>query len=1020
MSETARSDELIQLRIFISSPGDVAEERDIARRLIDSELPKRPAFRERVALVPVAWDDPAARIPMLATQTPQESVNDARPRPADCDIVVVILWARMGTPLPETIRKPDGAPYLSGTEWEYEDAKSSKREPKPVVLVYRRTEKPKLDIDDPEFEEKRSQYRHVGEFFARFRNADGSIAGGINEYATPAEFKTLLAQHLEEIIYRRLPNIGERPPAAATIPSTYIAWLQRSLEGVELVGAKEGRSVTLSSVYVPALTTGYHDGGVRTRTWGQDPEVVQPTANFDLRYRALRGRRQFGYPIPLLERLDTESLYVPAPAGAGKSTFCSWVALQSIAGTGLVHPVPAPEHFREVLPANLRGRLPLLVRLREFWRNIDCGRGQRTWRRADLERALAEWIDGSPPEGMTGSLLCAHVDTGSALLLLDGLDEVAVTDVRDRVTVFPRELLLSGLADALPTWLKAGNRVLLTSRPYGLDAAGLHRLGLPVAELEPLPEALQELFVRRWFHTLGKPDKITDLIAALHGRREGLAPLIENPMLLTAICVLYDNGGRLPDDRHELYRSIVANVLHNRYPGETAQRDSVERRLEAIALGMHEGDAHAPRFTPAAEISWFETERLLARFAELNPAYETGAVEVAQRREDLLNQSGLLVPRPKNRAAFYHLSFQEFLAAQRLTRTADDIEGVFRERQTMAEWRPTLLFLFAAQIANRDAEWGLRLLNRLIVDQNRAAVKADAAPAVFIAEALELCLAKKYSVPDDLAEQFRRLALDAIEDEIELKSRQSLGLCLGRMGDPRIRSLRDTEAYVEMPAGRYPYGEEGKTIEIGEPFRIGRYPVTNSQHMEFINTGGYAERRWWSDNGWAWLREKRVTEPRYWRDWRWNAQNQPVVGVSFWEAEACSVWAGGRLPTEEEWEAAARGPTSQAYPWGDDWEDGMCNSGEAGLYVTSPVGLFPRARQAELEIEDLAGNVWEWCASLDVLNDKVWPNPCVLRGGSWGTDQDFARSANRFRGNPVSRSGDVGFRVVCSSALVGH
>jgi hypothetical protein len=239
-------------------------------------------------------------------------------------------------------------------------------------------------------------------------------------------------------------------------------------------------------------------------------------------------------------------------------------------------------------------------------------------------------------------------------------------------------------------------------------------------------------------------------------------------------------------------------------------------------------------------------------------------VEAAVRREDLLNRSGLLVPRANERAAFYHLSFQEFLAAQRLTRTADDVERVFCEHRAVPKWRAMLLFLFAAQIANRDAEWGIRLLGRLL--QDRTAVKASPAPGVFIAEAVELCLAKKYAVPNALREGFRRLALDAIEDEVELASRQALGLCLGRLGDPRIRSLRDPVAYVEVPAGGYPYGDKGEKIEIAVPLRIGRYPVTNGQFQEFIDTGGFREGFWWSEAGWKWLDQKGVTEPRWWRD----------------------------------------------------------------------------------------------------------------------------------------------------------
>ena len=136
-----------------------------------------------------------------------------------------------------------------------------------------------------------------------------------------------------------------------------------------------------------------------------------------------------------------------------------------------------------------------------------------------------------------------------------------------------------------------------------------------------------------------------------------------------------------------------------------------------------------------------------------------------------------------------------------------------------------------------------------------------------------------------------------------------------------------------------------------------------------------------------------------------------ILGVSFWEAEAFCAWAGGRLPTEGEWEAAARGPKGLSYPWGDAWQDGICNTSEAELGVTSPVGLFPRARQADRAIDDLAGNVWEWCASLYGKDSRV------LRGGTWGYSQNGARSADRYSNYPYDRNYYLGFRVVCVAHL---
>lgn len=130
---------------------------------------------------------------------------------------------------------------------------------------------------------------------------------------------------------------------------------------------------------------------------------------------------------------------------------------------------------------------------------------------------------------------------------------------------------------------------------------------------------------------------------------------------------------------------------------------------------------------------------------------------------------------------------------------------------------------------------------------------------------------------------------------------------------------------------------------------------------------------------------------------------------------------GGRLPREQEWEAAAGGPHGYRYPWGNDWEDGICNTREAGLGITSPVALFPRTRQAKLRIEDLPGNVWEWCGSLSDPSEINNPNgPRVLRGGSWSGNRGRTRSANRSWDNPDGRDDLVGFRVVCSSSINKH
>ncbi|GKT07138.1 SIR2 family protein [Desulforhabdus sp. TSK] len=166
-------------------------------------MPKDPLLRGQITCEAMRWDDPNAPVTMPATLTPQEAVNQGLAKPSECDAVIVILWSRLGTPLPDTYKRPDGSPYLLGTEWEYEDAFAAK--PPPYVLVYHR--KSKVDFGDPSepaFDEKVQQFRRVQKFFERFRNADGSLKGGFVDYDTPQEFRDHLRLDLRAFIERRL------------------------------------------------------------------------------------------------------------------------------------------------------------------------------------------------------------------------------------------------------------------------------------------------------------------------------------------------------------------------------------------------------------------------------------------------------------------------------------------------------------------------------------------------------------------------------------------------------------------------------------------------------------------------------------------------------------------------------------------------------------------------------------------------------------------------------------------------
>jgi formylglycine-generating enzyme required for sulfatase activity len=235
----------------------------------------------------------------------------------------------------------------------------------------------------------------------------------------------------------------------------------------------------------------------------------------------------------------------------------------------------------------------------------------------------------------------------------------------------------------------------------------------------------------------------------------------------------------------------------------------------------------------------------------------------------------------------------------------------------------------------------------------------------------------------------------------------------------------DLENMVEVPSGKFLYEDEKREENIERSFLIDIYPVTNAQYEKFIRAGAYTKQeilslpgRWgqgfyreeyWSEEGRKWREENNITQPRYWDDAKWNQPDHPVVGVSYYEAEAYAKWAGKRLPTEKEWEKAARGTDGREYPWGDGFDKDKCNTNESGIGATSRVTRYPNG-VSPYGCYDMAGNVWEWTDSWHEEEKQTK----VLRGGSWSIGRGFARCAIRPGLNPDSWGFVIGFRCVRS------
>ncbi|PDW02658.1 SUMF1/EgtB/PvdO family nonheme iron enzyme [Candidatus Viridilinea mediisalina] len=246
---------------------------------------------------------------------------------------------------------------------------------------------------------------------------------------------------------------------------------------------------------------------------------------------------------------------------------------------------------------------------------------------------------------------------------------------------------------------------------------------------------------------------------------------------------------------------------------------------------------------------------------------------------------------------------------------------------------------------------------------------------------------------------------------------------------------------IHIPAGPFLMGSsdaDGLAFDNEKPqhtltlpdYWIARTPITNAQFRPFVEADGYRNRAYWTEAGWAWREEWQICQPEYWENATWNGDDYPVVGVSWYEAVAYCRWLSAvtghefRLPSEAEWEKAARGPDGRIWPWGDIWEEGRCNSKEAGIGKTSPVGHYPSGA-SPYGVLDMAGNVWEWCVTRwekdypyrlkeEWMADYLAGEAArVRRGGAYYSVAQRVRGASRGDFNiPRSRNLHVGLRIV--------
>ncbi|MEM6455113.1 MAG: SUMF1/EgtB/PvdO family nonheme iron enzyme [Acidobacteriota bacterium] len=661
-------------------------------------------------------------------------------------------------------------------------------------------------------------------------------------------------------------------------------------------------------------------------------------------------------------------------------------------------------------------------------------------------------------------LVKALLRRGRLMLLFDGFDEVADTDDREAIASW-----LEGEIHRRKSCL-----FVMTSRFAGYR--GDARLSGRFVELHvrPLAEDDATSFIGKWYDAVadrfgrepdGRPatranaaDRTQQLVERVFDksdpRNESLRALATSPLMLQILCLLFWDQGHLPEKRAELYEACVRTLLH-------LWRDAKKLRpiddrpaightdalavLQPLAWHLHQREA---RELPEADVIDVIRDPLRSRRdLKLQPADF-----LAQVRD----QTGALVSLGRGDYGFLHLSFQEYLAACHVQdRFAKDrsVIDALAENFGTDWWREVILLslgltnpsvfdevmraLIDAHALSRDQLLASDCLRDAAVPSAAALLQALADGVADDGERFQVLRLLKSDVLDGWAEatiadgRTGREVLDGLrsdesDDEVRGLLRELLGIeapaIVSALGEPEAGSERthekDGSVLVYVPGGSYTLGAEEfdrekpiHTVKLSR-YWIGKYPVTNAQYGTFLE---------------ATKHEK----PRYWDDKQWNGLDQPVVGVSWHDAQAYCAWAGLALPSEAQWEAAARGTDQRAYPWGNaEPTETLANFGQ-NVGRTTPVGSYPDGA-GPFGALDQAGNVWEWCLDVwsaeayegrdgqkDPIHDEGKESVRALRGGSWIYEPGWLRGAYRYGSRVPNRSRSQGFRV-CVPAPRAH
>lgn len=624
--------------------------------------------------------------------------------------------------------------------------------------------------------------------------------------------------------------------------------------------------------------------------------------------------------------------------------------------------------------------------------------------------------------GLDAAFFRGKLREPSTVIMLDGLDEVPNPARRNAIArLFER---------ATKAYREA--RFVVTTRPVSYEGKGTLD-GFEAVRIGDLEQDAVEDFLRHWSGFLFSENKAAadahnrDLLRARRERPE-IRRMTRNPLMLTALAVIQWNERKLPEQRADLFESILKWLSEAHEYLNRRQGHECLAIFGVLALGM--------QCYPGGRIKNIEkaeAARLIKDEFRDEPEERREAAALEFLESELVN-SGIVLSRGDS-LEFWHLTFQEYLAA----RACNDLDAVALlfedERWSKQEWREVMLLVTGVLIRNGKKRVD-GIFNKALERGEKGVLAVKARAAGLLGTALLDLRPSNYRPPDEARYEALLTETLGIFDVkkavgIDVQVRREAAEALGQAGDPRLSGDGLEKNWIALPGGTFLMGAQAKhkgkpgydaeafdndgpvREETVGPFSIGKYPVTVEEFRRFVEDeeGGYAREQFWRAGGYQ--KEKVEVAPPDWDELVLHP-NRPVVNVNWYAASAYCAWASARtgtvirLPQETEWEFAARGTEGRKYPWGwDEPKTNRANYDATNAGGVTPVGLFPAGNTPDPEgIADLAGNVWEWTGS-DYNEDRK-----VVRGASYIDDARRLRAAFRGRGGPGGRSGSMGFRCV--------